>query len=138
MNVTMKWIGVEEQIAAFHTCPEDLTTAATPEVEDATNDAADAIRAGYPRRTGNLRDGVHTTVKHEPMRVMGVVVNTSPHAEMFEYGTQTRHTAIGANRGSMPAHPVFTPAMTRERRALLDTEIPKVMENEGLTVTGRA
>jgi hypothetical protein len=31
-----------------------------------------------------------------------IVINRAKHAAIFENGTQARHTAIGANRGSMP------------------------------------
>jgi hypothetical protein len=134
----MKWQGVAEQLAAFATLPEDLTRAATPEVADATTDAASSMKAQYPSRTGNLRNGVHTALRREPTRVVGVVVNDSPHAAVYEYGSQARHTAIGANRGSMPAHPVFVPTMLRERRALFAGPIPEVLEDEGLKVVGRA
>jgi hypothetical protein len=136
VSVSFKWQGVAEQLAAFATLPEDLTAASSPEVHAATEAAAEAIRGAYP--PGQLRAGVQTVMNRDREKVFGVVINTSPLAALYEYGSQTvRHTASGANRGSMPAHPVFVPTMIRERRALLDGPIPAVMVDAGLKVTGR-
>ena len=66
-----------------------------------------------------------------------VVTNTSPHAWMFENGTQVRHTRIGANRGAMPPGHVFIPEAERQRRQMFGA-FKDMLEREGLVVTGDA
>ncbi len=134
----MKWIGLDDEYAQLATLPADLTTDTVPEVERAATNAEATIRAGYPVRTGSLRDGLTVQIRQEPMAVKAVVINTSPHAVIYERGTQARHTAIGANRGSMPADPIFSATLIRARRTLYDDAIPGVLTDHGLTVTGRA
>ncbi len=134
----MKWIGLDEEYAQFATLPEDLTADTAPEVEQIATSAEATIRAGYPVRTGSLRDGLTVQIRQEPMAVKAVVINTSPHAVLYERGTQARHTSIGANRGSMPADPIFSATLIRARRTLYDTAIPEVLTDHGLTVVGRA
>lgn len=138
MSVTMKWIGLDEEYAQLATLPADLTTDTVPEVERIATNAEATIRAGYPVRTGNLRNGLTVQIRQEPMAVKAVVINTSPDAVLYERGTQARHTAIGANRGSMPADPIFSATLIRARRTLYDTAVPDVLTEHGLTVTGRA
>lgn len=46
------------------------------------------------------------------------VKNTAKHAHLYENGTQTRQTKIGANRGAAPPGRVFVPIMIRKRREL--------------------
>ena len=134
----MKWIGLDEEYAQLATLPADLTTDTVPEVERIATNAEATIRAGYPVRTGNLRNGLTVQIRQEPMAVKAVVINTSPDAVLYERGTQARHTAIGANRGSMPADPIFSATLIRARRTLYDTAVPDVLTEHGLTVTGRA
>jgi len=138
VSVTMKWIGLDEEYAQLATLPADLTTDTVPEVERIATNAEATIRAGYPVRTGNLRNGLTVQIRQEPMAVKAVVINTSPDAVLYERGTQARHTAIGANRGSMPADPIFSATLIRARRTLYDTAVPDVLTEHGLTVTGRA
>jgi hypothetical protein len=136
----MKWTGLDEQYAQLASLVEDLTTDTAPEVERAATDAKTTIYNGYPKRTGNLRDGLIVQTRVDPSGgvVKAVVINTSPHAAMFERGTQARHNAIGANRGSMPANPIFSATLIRERRGLYDEAIPNVLKAHGVTVVGRA
>ena len=138
MSVWFKWAGIDELVAQFRTLAPDLTDAATPDVETAAKSAKATIAAGYPVRTGNLKNSLAVLVAHGPASVKATVVNTSPHAAMFERGTQARHIAIGANRGSMPANPIFSATMVRTRRNLYPGPITRVLERFGLKVTGSA
>jgi len=138
VSVAMKWIGLDEEYAQLATLPEDLTADTVPAVEHTAEAAKNTIRSGYPARTGNLRNGLSVQIRQERMAVKAIVINTSPHAVLFERGTQARHTAIGANRGSMPADPIFSATLIRARRTLYDEAIPAVLVDHGLTVQGRA
>jgi hypothetical protein len=99
-------------------------------------DAVNAMAAGYAGhvRAGTLANGLSITVEHSGRYGVGVVVtNRAKHAWMFENGTDARHTAIGANRGSMPAAHVFIPEMERARRAVRVFLI-ELLTRQGLTV----
>ena len=136
--VWFQWTGLQELVDQFATLAPDLTEAAAPAVGTAAQTAKNTIYAGYPTRTGNLRDHLAVVVHTDATRTEAVVVNTSPHAAVFERGSQARHTAIGANRGSMPANPIFSATMIRARRVLYAGPIPRVLADMGLTVQGSA
>lgn len=137
MSVHLTWAGLTELREALRRLPEDLTGEASHLVEASTNAAAVAIKGGYPARTGNLRDHVSTEFSRTGLSVVGRVKSTSPHAYIFENGTQARHTAIGANRGAMPPGHVFLPAVIRERRRMY-ADLTDLLERHGLLVTGDA
>jgi len=131
--------GFEEQRRAFRTLPRDLAQATQAEAADPIAAAAAAdIRAGYPRRTGALAAGVQVeTVATSPVQAAARVVNTHPLASVFEHGSQARHTALGANRGSMPAGNVFIRRMVRYRKEFW-SRVGPIMARAGLRVTGSA
>jgi hypothetical protein len=137
-SVWFKWDGITELVDQFATLARDLTTDAAPEVEAAAQAAKAAIYAGYPTRTGDLKNHLAVVMHTDATRTEAVVINTSPHAAVFERGSQARHTAIGANRGSMPANPLFSATMIRWRRGLYTGPIPRVLADMGLTVNGTA
>lgn len=135
---TLTFQGLDELRAALRALPDDLTGEAGHIVEGAANGAAVDIKTAYPSRTGNLRDGVTVTQVAAGKYAAGAVVkNTAKHAYIFENGTQARHTAIGANRGSMPAGHVFIPTIIRERRKMYDA-LKDVLVRHGLIVSGDA
>lgn len=129
--------GLEELKAALRTLPEDLTGEAGHLVEARGNSAAATIKAGYPSRTRDLIDKLTVEFTRSGLSARAVVSNTSKHALAFELGTQARHTALGANRGSMPANPLFSQTMRRERRGLND-DLADLLVRHGLVVTGVA
>jgi hypothetical protein len=137
-SVWFRWDGFAELIEQFRTLARDLTDAATPDVVGAAHEAKDTIYAGYPRRTGNLKDSLSVIVGTDENRTKATVINTSPHAVYFETGTNARRTAIGAPRGSTPPNPIFSATMIRARRNLYARPIPRVLQGFGLTVTGDA
>jgi hypothetical protein len=134
--VWFQWTGFQALVDQFATLARDLTTEAAPEVETAAQSAKSAIYSGYPTRTGDLKNHLAVVLHTDATRTEAVVINTSPHAAVFERGSQARHTAIGANRGSMPANPLFSATMMRWRRGLYTGPIPRVLETMGLTVHG--
>jgi hypothetical protein len=138
MSVTLHWDGLSEFRADLEHLPEGLTTDSDPIVASAANGAAADIRAGYPKRTGNLKKNVFVSRLDKGKDFAGYIVkNPAPHAFIFENGTQARHTAIGANRGSMPPGHVFVPAVIRRRRAMY-LQLKALLVTYGLVVSGDA
>ena len=130
--------GLDELRAALRRLPEELAGEAQHEVEGAANGAAADIKRAYPVRTGRLRDGVTVTHMHQGKYHAGAIVkNRAPHAALFEYGTQARHTSIGANRGVMPPGNVFVPPIIRARHRMYQ-RLAEMLKRHGLVVTGDA
>jgi hypothetical protein len=128
------WSGLEELKAELRQLPAELAGEASGIVIAAADRAKAAMH--YPRRTGNLAD--HVVVGKAAAGRYGagaVVKNTAKHAGIFESGTQARHTALGANRGSMPPGHIFVPAVMRSRRQMYD-ELKALLVAHGLTVSG--
>lgn len=105
--------------------PADLQAEASPIVHESAEAMAEDLRAGYAvGETGNLWKGVR--VDHEGP-LASRTRSTAKHAHLYEFGTVTRATKrTGANRGKMPAKPVFIPAAIKNRDRMLkrlDSEI---------------
>lgn len=139
-NNRFTWSGLDDLRAALRALPAELHGEAAHIVEAAGNAAAFEVKAAYGRhrRTGNLQD--HVKVERLPTGPFGVAVvvkSTARHAHLFERGTQARHTAIGANRGTMPPGNVFIPAVIKHRRRMYD-ELAALLRRVGLLVLGEA
>jgi len=100
------------------------------------------MRARYPERTGDdkksLRNRLKIKTEESQFSASAIVVNTSPLAAIFEFGTQARHKALGASTGAMPAGHVFIPIAVEERRAMYNDDFRALLEKAGLTVEGSA
>lgn len=121
MSARVRFEGLDELRAALRQLPEELRNDALALVIQTGDEAADTIRAAYEasRVSGNLARGVKTA--SIPAGRFGAAVavrSTAKHAFIFENGTQTRKTQLGANRGAMPPGRVFVPIMIRHRRML--------------------
>lgn len=130
--------GLTELRAALRNLPAHLAEEAEDVIDNRAELAKSEIVQRYPRRTGNLRNGVR--VKNLPSGPFGAgrqIENRAAHAHLFEHGTQARHTRLGANRGSMPPGNVFIPAVVRHRRQMYQ-ELKALLVREGLVVTGDA
>jgi hypothetical protein len=137
-NNRFAFSGLDELKAALRTLPADLAGEASHIVEAAANAAEADIKAGYPVRTGDLRDHVLSQALSTGAFSAGIVVkNTSKLAYIAENGTQARHTALGANRGSMPPLHVFIPAVIKRRRVMY-AQLKDLCERKGIRVTGDA
>jgi hypothetical protein len=140
VSASVRWSGLDELKAQLRTMPEELTDEGGQIAEDEANGAADDIRQGYQRhvRSGRLARGVRVTHFARGKFSAGAIVKSAaPHAWIFENGTQARHTAIGANRGSMPPGHVFVPAVVRRRRRMYE-RLKELLTRRGLVVTGDA
>jgi hypothetical protein len=139
VSTTLEIRGLDDLKAALRALPATLASAATPIVIGAAEGAGATIKAAYPVVTGNLRQGVTVTIKSANAGgVVAIVKSGARHAWIYEHGTQTRQTKLGANRGRMPAPPtpVFIPTMMRARRAMY-AELGALLEAQGLTVVTR-
>lgn len=134
------WSGLDELKLALQTLPTDLAEFGSEIVDGAADRAAWEIRAAYPARTGNLRKGVKLRSVRRGALVVGTqVINTAPHATIFEAGTQARHyfTTRGVKHltGAMPPGRVFVPIVVRRRRGMYD-QLRSLLERFGLLVSG--
>jgi len=138
MNAMLEIRGIAELKDALARLPAELKGQATGIVVDAAYAAQRDIAAAYPQGpTGHLKKGVKVTVKEiGPFAVAAQVRSVAPHAHLYEFGTQARHTKRGWNRGTMPAPPmpVFIPTMIRHRRAMYG-QLANLIRASGLTVT---
>ncbi len=128
--------GFDELRDQLRRLPGELAHEGAEIVDDGAELAHAQIFQGYPRRTGKLRERL--TIERRERGPYGIavrLVSASPHAWMFENGTQARHTALGANRGAMPPGKVFIPAMIRHRRAIGEG-LRALVQRAGLVVTG--
>lgn len=135
MPAKLRIDGLAEFTQALYDMPQSLSTDSRPLVHQTAEEAKTEIFDAYPDRTGKLRDGLTVTHQDDSESTVSTVRNTAPHADMFEHGTQARHTALGANRGTMPPGHVFVPIAMRKRRAL-QAQLIALLTREGFTVTG--
>jgi hypothetical protein len=136
-SVRLSFDGLSDLIAALKALPDALAAEAGKDVHDAANRAAEEVIAAYPEVTGNLKQHVKVVTKNAGRYgVVAQVRSTAKHADLYEFGTQARHTALGYNRGTMPPAKKFVPIMARYRRRMQDRLI-KVVEAEGFTVRGQ-
>jgi hypothetical protein len=132
------WEGLAEFKEALRNLTGDLTGEASHLVEAAGNGAAATIKGNYARVSGNLVDGVSVEFSRTGVSTGAVVKSKSPHAWMYENGTQVRQTATGADRGAMPPAPpgrAFIPEMIRVRRRMYE-QLADLLKRHGLLVSG--
>lgn len=135
--------GAAELMAQLDTLPEDLARVAEGLVVSAAQSAAGEIVGRYPIGPGSkkypagvLRAGVRVDVEGSGVAVVAMVRSTAPHAHLYEYGTQTRQTAIGAGRGNQPARATFWPVIDRYQ-ATLERALIDLLRITGFTVSGK-
>jgi hypothetical protein len=140
VSVSVKWDGLKELRALLLALPAELRGEASHVVEGAANRAAADIRAAYGAhvRSGRLRNKVFVTHYVRGRFSAGAIVKAAAkHASLFEHGSQARHTAIGADRGTMPAANVFIPRVMRARAVMYD-QLKALLTRKGLLVSGDA
>jgi hypothetical protein len=136
--------GLAELKEALRNLPGELTGEASHIVQGAANGATASIKANYARVSGNLDDGVGVEFSRDGFSAGAIVTSKSPHAWMYEHGTQTRRyiTVRGKTHptGAMPPAPpgrAFIPAMIKARRRMYE-QFATMLERHGLVVTGSA
>jgi len=133
MGAKLTLEGGDEFAAWLFGLPSRLSEKGHRIVTDTTERAAAEMVAAYPRRTGTLKGSIKTTFIETKGSTRGIVTNTAKHALLFEVGSEARHTALGANRGSMPPGKVMTVIAPRRRKQMNEELFAEVRE-EGLTV----
>jgi len=92
--------GLKELREALQKLPEDLAAEGRQIVENHTEFTANSLAIAYPLgETGNLRKGIKTEYINSRFGTVGRVRSTSPHAHLWEFGTQDRRTREGWSRG---------------------------------------
>jgi hypothetical protein len=140
--VSFKIEGLTELANQLEALPTDLQQEARGITLQRARAAMDEIRVAYPARLGDgpksLRNRLKVTTDESTFSASAIVVNTSPLAALFEFGTQARHKALGASTGAMPAGHVFIRITVKERRAMYNDDFRALLEKAGLTVEGSA
>jgi len=129
--------GLDELKAQLRNLPAELGAEADHIVTGAGNGALSEVKQGYGAHvvTGHLLEHVGISHTRTAAGAISVMKSTSPHAFIFENGTQVRYTKDGRNRGAMPPFHVFIPAAVRARR-LMNQQLVDLVRRQGLTVTG--
>jgi hypothetical protein len=132
--------GLDELRAALRQLPSDLAGEASNIVVGIANAAALNMRTLYGdhRVSGELQEKVVVERLEVGKVAAGMVVKSaSKLAGIFENGTQARHTALGANRGSMPPGHVVIPTAIAARRRMYE-QLKDMLVRHGLEVSGDA
>ena len=138
-NNRIVWEGLTELREQLRRLPAALAQEAQGIVTDAAQAAKADIVAAYPERTGNLRQHVTIGTGSAVGRFGASVIlfNNAKHAWIFENGSVTRKTHLGAHRGEMPPGNVFIPRVIRHRRRMW-ARFKALLTRHGLTVSGEA
>lgn len=128
--------GLEELKAELRRMPESLHGEADHIVEGEANAAAVEVRTKYHVVSGELVQKVSVEkVERSRFYAGRRLVSKSPLAQLYENGTQVRHTKLGYNRGRMPPAHVFVPAVIRRRKRMYEL-LRDMLKRAGLKVFG--
>lgn len=101
--------------------------------------AANTIRAGYPVKHGDLRNGLRTRRLLKGRVIAAYVVeNTYWLSRVFDHGSKTiRYTKAGHSRGKMPSNRIFSQTMNSAQREA-HRRTADILRRHGLTVVNAA
>lgn len=142
----LRFDGLAELREQLRNLPAELTAEASRLVEGTANGMAVEVRTEYGKHnvTGDLQSGVVVTHTEGGKWSAGAIVkSTSPHAWLFDNGSQARHYfsnngekhETGKMWGRIPPTHVFGRAAGRARRQL-NAKFIAMLERAGLRVTG--
>lgn len=136
-QVRLVFDGLDAFAQQLQQLPTALAEQAEAVVTRTAQAARDEVAAAYPRRVGTLADSVvvQDLGVTGPGTSAALVKNTAKHAHWFEYGTQARHSSIGA-RGSMPARPTFIPITRSHQREMVQALTALLRAAGTFTVVG--
>jgi hypothetical protein len=150
VSTRVLFTGIREAQAELRAQPQALAKATQGLANRVARDARAAIKQRYPKWSGNLRDGLIIRRGSGAGKTVAsaYVINTAPHAHIFEHGTVARRYFYGRDklgrlywehpdRGQMPAGNVFIPTMVRYRWIFFES-VKEIMQAAGITVTGEA
>lgn len=128
--------GVAELMDALRKLPRELVDQGDAIVVGHADNAAEAIREGYPDGpSGALKNGVSVTSTKSTGGTVATVKSSNALASIFENGTAVRHTELGYDRGRMPPGKVFVPIVVQARRDMYE-ELVELVQGKGLEVSG--
>jgi hypothetical protein len=138
-KMSVKWSGLDSFQQELQVLTANLVDEANAIMVESAEAAKRDIAAAYPRgKTGNLRQGLVLKPARGTLLAGLELVQTAPHANIFEGGTVQRETHKLYNRGRMPANPTFRPiAAAYRRRAISDIEF-RLYQHGASRVTGDA
>ena len=145
-NNRLVFDGLAELKAQLRALPAELTVEASRIVDATANAAATEIRTEYGRHnvTGDLQSGVVVTHVDQGKYAAGALVkSTSPHAWLFDNGSQARHYfskngkthSTGKMWGRIPPTHVFVRTVSKARRGMFG-KLKDMLVRNGLIVTG--
>ena len=148
MSTRVLFTEITETRAELRAQPQALAKATQYLAMRIARSAAADIKQAYPKRTGNLRQGVVVQRGRGGGRAIASawVRNTAAHAHLFEHGTKARHFVgtdklgrryVTGDRGSGTAKNIFTRAMVRWRWVFFQS-VKAIMAQAGITVQGDA
>jgi hypothetical protein len=137
--------GIEELRKALLELPKQLVAESAAIVQAQGAEAMRQIEAAYPKRSGNLADGLRLEIRRDAASAGASVKNIARFrrgpwaagAWIFEKGSGPRQWASGKKTGKMPAGHVFIP-IAMQRRRIMTAALVDLVERAGLHVTGTA
>jgi hypothetical protein len=138
-SVKVAMEGLDELRAGLRKLPADLNRKARDRVIGAANGTASELGQAYDRSkvSGNMRRGIKVKVEETATTTTAEVRSTSPHAHLWEFGTQVRRTQQGFNRGAAPAHhDQGIVGIAQRRRRGLNAGLADIVREAGFEVTG--
>lgn len=141
MSVTVRWSGLEDFRLLLRQIPARLVGEAVHIVDNYTDATANQLLLNYPiGDTGNLRKGVKTDKHHDGSGIFNEVRSTSPHAHLYEFGTENRETEKGWKRGRVKpsrdkGRETLIGIAIRNRRRM-ETDLVAMMTRSGFKVSG--
>ena len=135
MSARVTLDGMGALIQAMTDAPDEIRAEGMDIIREETEATASGLRAAYPRRTGTLQSRVRTVYPSSTI-LLGIVRSQAPHASIWHFGTATRRTRRGANRGAMPqATPEPLVPLARRHRARMFDRLKGLLVRMGFTVT---
>ena len=135
-KLLVKWDGLDEFKRELQVLNAGLLLEAQDILFTSAVDAANAVRAAYPFKKGDLIRGVVVLPSRGTTLAGAVVKNLAPHALWYEEGTEVRETGHGFNRGRMPAKPTFRPITDAYHDAAITAIIDRLYAHGAAQVTG--
>lgn len=132
--------GLKELAETLKQLPTAVAEASLAEAAEAGGrPILNAAQANAPEDLGNLKRSLDMKVVVYPAsRVATAIVGPrsreAPHAHFTEFGTATRSTKSGANRGATPPRPFLRPAVDQTRQQSINAigkVLGKSIEREG-------
>lgn len=138
-SVKVQMEGLDELRAELRKLPSDLNRKARDRVIGTANAAAADLGQAYDRSrvTGNMRRGIKVKVEETETTTTAQVRSTSPHAHLWEFGTEVRRTQKLLNRGEAPAHyDQGLVGIAQRKRRQLNTNLVDIVREAGFEVSG--